>query len=212
MKKITILVVDDHKIVRIGLKSLFSAEKDLVVIGEAEDGEIAVKEALRLKPDVIIMDIVMPKSDGVITTQELRRKLPETRILILTSYSTSDAIAAALAAGASGAVMKSADDNDLLSAIRTIAAGKSFISSEVEGLLAVDPPAPTLSSRQQEVLQSLVKGFNNSEIAAQLGISRTVVKEHVETLLMKLGAANRTELTAIAIRKHLLERGERTTA
>lgn len=212
MRKITILIVDDHKIVRIGLKSLFSAEKDLVVVGEAEDGEIAVKEALRLKPDVVIMDIVMPKSDGVITTQELRQKLPETKILVLTSYSTSDAIAAALAAGASGAVMKSADDNDLLSAIRSVAAGKFFISSEVEGLLAVDPPAPTLSNRQQEVLQSLVKGFNNAEIAAQLGISRTVVKEHVETLLMKLGAANRTELTAIAIRKHLLERGGRVTA
>lgn len=205
MKKTSIMIVDDHKIVRMGLKSLIAAESDLDVVGEAEDGTIAVKQALKLKPDIVIMDLVMPKKDGVATTQELHEKLPETKVLVLTSYSTTDTIAAALAAGACGAVMKSSDDNDLLAAIRTIAAGRTFISPEVKGLLAVDPPAPTLSPRQQEVLQSLVKGFNNTEIASQLGISRTVVKEHVETLLVKLGAANRTELTAIAIRKNLLK-------
>ena len=204
MNKISILIADDHKIVRMGLKSLFAAEKDLVVVGEAEDGVVAVRQALKLRPDVVIMDLVMPKKDGVAATQELHEKLPETKILVLTSYSTTDTIAAALAAGARGAVMKSADDNDLLAAIRTVAAEETFISSEVKGLLAVDPPAPMLSPRQQEVLQALVKGFNNTEIADQLGISRTVVKEHVETMLAKLGAANRTELTAIATRKHLV--------
>lgn len=204
MNKISILVADDHKIVRMGLKSLFAAEKDLVVVGEAEDGVVAVRQALKLKPDVVVMDLVMPKKDGVAATQELHEKLPETKILVLTSYSTTDTIAAALAAGACGAVMKSADDNDLLAAIRTIAAGETFISPEVKGLLAVDPPAPTLTPRQQEVLQALVKGFSNTEIADLLGISRTVAKEHVETLLAKLGAANRTELTAIATRKHLV--------
>ena len=204
MNKISILIADDHKIVRMGLKSLFAAEKDLVVVGEAEDGVVAVRQALRLRPDVVIMDLMMPKKDGVAATQELHEKLPETKVLVLTSYSTTDTIAAALAAGARGAVMKSADDNDLLAAIRTVAAEETFISSEVKGLLAVDPPAPMLSPRQQEVLQALVKGFNNTEIADQLGISRTVVKEHVETMLAKLGAANRTELTAIATRKHLV--------
>lgn len=205
MKKISIMIVDDHKIVRIGLKSLFAAEKDLAVVGEAEDGALALRLAAKLKPDVVVMDLVMPQMDGVATTRELCEKLPETKVLVLTSYSTSDTIAAALDAGASGAMMKSADDNDLLAAIRAIAAGETFISPEVKGLLAVDPPAPTLSSRQQEVLQLLVKGFNNAEIADRLGISRTVVKEHVETLLAKLGASNRTELTAIAIRKSLLK-------
>lgn len=110
-----------------------------------------------------------------------------------------------LAAGASGAVMKSADDSTLLTAVRTVASGKRFISPEVKGLLAFDPPAPTLSPRQREVLLSLAKGFNNTEIANQLGISRTVVKEHVETLLVKLGAANRTEAAAIALRKNLIK-------
>ena len=205
MSKISILVADDHKIVRMGLKSLFAAEKDLAVVGEADDGAAAVRQALKLAPDVIIMDLVMPKKDGVAATTEIHARLPETKIVVLTSYSTSDTIAAALAAGAAGAVMKSADDATLLTAVRTVAAGQTFISPEVKGLLAFDPPAPALSPRQQEVLVSLVKGFNNTEIAAQLGISRTVVKEHVESLLVKLGAANRTEAAAIALRKHLVD-------
>jgi len=205
MGKISVLIADDHKIVRMGLKSLFAAEKDLAVVGEADDGVAAVRQALRLSPDVIIMDLMMPKQDGVAATAEIHSKLPGTRIVVLTSYSTSDTIAAALAAGAAGAVMKSADDSTLLTAVRTVAAGKTFISPEVKGLLAFDPPAPTLSPRQQEVLASLVKGFNNTEIADQLGISRTVVKEHVESLLVKLGAANRTEAVAIALRKQLVK-------
>ncbi len=205
MNKISILIADDHKIVRMGLKSLFAAEKDLSVVGEADDGAATVRQALKLAPDVIIMDLVMPKKDGVAATAEIHAKLPETRIIVLTSYSTSDTIAAALAAGAAGAVMKSADDDTLLTAVRAVAAGQTFISPEVKGLLAVDPPAPTLSPRQQEVLASLVKGFNNTEIAKQLGISRTVVKEHVESLLVKLGAANRTEAAAIALRKRLVK-------
>ena len=205
MSKISILVADDHKIVRMGLKSLFAAEKDLAVVGEADDGAAAVRQALALAPDVIDMDLVMPKKDGVAATAEIHARLPETKIVVLTSYSTSDTIAAALAAGAAGAVMKSADDGTLLTAVRTVAAGQTFISPEVKGLLAFDPPAPALSPRQQEVLVSLVKGFNNTEIAAQLGISRTVVKEHVESLLVKLGAANRTEAAAIALRKHLVD-------
>jgi len=205
MNKISILIADDHKIVRMGLKSLFAAEKDLTVVGEADDGVVTVRQALKLHPDVIIMDLMMPKKDGVAATAEIHAKLPDTKIVVLTSYSTSDTIAAALAAGAAGAIMKSADDSTLLTAIRAVATGKTFISPEVKGLLAVDPPAPTLSPRQQEVLASLVKGFNNAEIADQLGISRTVAKEHVENLLVKLGAANRTEAVAIAIRKRLVQ-------
>ena len=205
MNKISILVADDHKIVRMGLKSLFAATKDLSVVGEADNGVAAVRQAARLRPDVIVMDLMMPQKDGVAATAEIHARLPETRIVVLTSYSTSDTIAAALAAGASGAIMKSADDETLLTAVRAVAEGRTFISPEVRGILAVDPPAPTLSPRQQEVLASLVKGFNNTEIANQLGISRTVVKEHVENLLVKLEAANRTEAAAIALRKGLVK-------
>ena len=148
MSKISILIADDHKIVRMGLKSLFAAEKDLTVVGEADDGDVTIRQALKLKPDIIIMDLMMPKMDGVAATAEIHTKLPNTKIVVLTSYSTSDTIAAALAAGASGAVMKSADDSTLLTAVRTVAAGRRFISPEVKGLLAFDPPAPTLSPRQ----------------------------------------------------------------
>ena len=205
MNKISVLIADDHKIVRMGLKSLLVSEKDISLAGEADDCAAAVKQALKLRPDVIIMDLMMPKMNGVDATSEILAKLPDTKIVVLTSYSTSDTIAAALAAGASGAVMKSADDSMLLTAVRTAAADRRFISPEVKELLAVDPPVPTLSQRQQEVLSSLVKGFNNAEIAVQLGISRTVVKEHVENLLAKLGAANRTEAVAIALRRQLLK-------
>ena len=205
MNKTSILIADDHKIVRMGLKSLFASEADLAVVGEADDGDVTIAQALKLRPDIIIMDLMMPKMDGVAATAEIHAKLPGTRIVVLTSYSTSDTIAAALAAGAAGAVMKSADDSTLLTAVRTVAGGKRFISPEVKGILAFDPPVPALSPRQQEVLASLVKGFNNTEIANQLGISKTVVKEHVETLLAKLGAANRTEAAAIALRKNLLK-------
>ena len=205
MNKISILVADDHKIVRMGLKSLFAAEKNLEVVGEADNGASTVRQALRLRPDVIVMDLMMPQKDGVAATAEIHAKLPETGIVVLTSFSTSDTIAAALAAGATGAIMKSADDSTLLTAVRAVADGRTFISPEVRGILAVDPPAPTLSPRQQEVLASLVKGFNNTEIANQLGISRTVVKEHVENLLVKLEAANRTEAAAIALRKGLVK-------
>ena len=205
MAKISVLIADDHKIVRMGLKSLFASTKDLAVAGEAADGAAAVRQALRLRPDVVVMDLVMPEKDGVAATAEIHARLPEAGIVVLTSFSTSDTIAAALAAGATGAVMKSADDATLLTAVRSVAAGETFVSPEVRGLLACDPPAPTLSPRQQEVLLALVKGFNNTEIAAQLGISRTVVKEHVENLLVKLDAANRTEAAAIALRKRLVK-------
>ena len=203
--EIKVLIADDHAVVRMGLSALLGAEDDIEVVGEAKNGEETVREALRLMPDVVVMDLVMPKKDGVAATAELREKLPSARVLILTSYSTSDGIAHAIEAGAAGALMKSAENESLISAIRAVHAGKRVIPAVVKRLMAEDPPVPELSPRQLEILASITKGLSNDDIAKQLGIGKASIKTHVLALFQKLGAANRAEAVAIALRKHLLK-------
>lgn len=205
MNKIKVLVADDHKIVRIGLKALISQQKDLVCVGEADDGNDAVRKALELKPDVITMDLMMPGMDGETATAELRERLPSAKVVILTSFSTSDGIQAALDAGASGALMKTTADTTLLTAIRAVAEGKTFISPEVRKLMTNDPPIPRLSDRQKDVLQSLTQGLTNKEIAQRFGLCKGRVEELVNTIFLKLGASNRAEAVAVALRKQLLK-------
>ena len=203
--KIKILIADDHAIVRIGLSALLKTEPDLSVVGVAKDGEEAVAEALRLQPDVIVMDLMMPKKNGVEATAEIHEKLPETKIVILTTFAASDGIKHALDAGATGAVMKTAEDAELVSIIRTVAAGGTVISDEIQQLLTEDPPAEELTPRQLEILESVTRGFTNADIAKQLGLREQSVKEHVSAILVKIGAANRSEAVAITMRKHLLK-------
>ena len=205
MNKIKVLVADDHKIVRIGLKALISQQKDLVCVGEADDGNDAVRKALELKPDVITMDLMMPGMDGETATAELRERLPSAKVVILTSFSTSDGIQAALDAGASGALMKTTADTTLLTAIRAVAEGKTFISPEVRKLMANDPPIPRLSDRQKDVLQSLTQGLTNKEIAQRFGLCKGRVEELVNAIFLKLDASNRAEAVAVALRKQLLK-------
>lgn len=203
--KIRVLIADDHTIVRIGLAALLGAEKDIEVVGEAKNGDMAVKEALRLRPDVVIMDLMMPKKDGAAATAELREKLPSAKVVILTTFGASDGISHALKDGAAGALMKTADDGVIVSTIRAVAAGGTVVSPDVERLMAEDPPVPRLTPRQAEVLQSMTHGLTNRDIATQLGIRQDRVDEHVAAILTKIGAANRTEAVAIALRKHLLK-------
>jgi NarL family two-component system response regulator LiaR len=202
---IRVLIADDHTIVRIGLRTLLGAEKDIEVVGEAKNGEMAVKEALRIRPDVVIMDLMMPKMDGAEATAVLHERLPETKVIILTTFGSSDGIAHAIESGAAGALMKTADDAALISTIRSVAGGKTVISPDIKRLLAEDPPIPVLTTRQAEVLQSMMRGLTNRDIAKQLGIRQDGVNEHVAAILAKIGAANRTEAVAIALRKHLLK-------
>ena len=202
---IRVLIADDHTIVRLGLRTLLGAEKDIEVVGEAKNGEMAVKEALRLRPDVVIMDLMMPKMDGAEATAVLHERLPETKVIILTTFGSSDGIAHAIESGAAGALMKTADDAALISTIRSVAGGKTVISPDIKRLLAEDPPIPVLTTRQAEVLQSMMRGLTNRDIAKQLGIRQDGVNEHVAAILAKIGAANRTEAVAIALRKHLLK-------
>ena len=205
MKKIRILIADDHTIVRIGLAALVRTQKDMDVIGEAEDGESAVREALRLHPDVVIMDLVMPKRDGAEATRLLHLKAPDVKVVILTSYTTSDGIAHALEAGAAGALTKTADDNALVSAIRTVAGGGTYVSPRIQKMLRESPPAPEFTERQLDILKSMALGLSNPDIAKQFDISPTVAREHITTILNKLNATNRTEAVAIALKKHLLK-------
>ena len=203
--KIKVLIADDHAIVRMGLSALLSAKKDIEVVGQARNGEAAVRDALRLAPDVVVMDLMMPKRDGVSATAEIKAKRPDTKIIILTTFATSDGITKALEAGATGAILKNAENASLVTMIRKVAAGERVLAPEVEELLQEDPPVEKLTPRQAEVLESLSRGLTNKDIARQLGISDRSVDEHVEALLQKIGASNRTEAVVIALRKHLLK-------
>jgi DNA-binding NarL/FixJ family response regulator len=205
MKPTTLLIVDDHAVMRMGLASLLETCGDVKVVGDTGDGESAITQALKLRPDVIVMDLVMPGMDGVETTRRLIEQWPEANVLILTTFATSDGISHALKAGAKGAILKNADLKGLLAAIHDIAEGKRHFSAEVAQIMTDDPPVPALSGRQQEILCSIVRGLSNSDIARQLGISLPMVKEHLSMLFAKLGASNRTEAVAIALRKQLLK-------
>ena len=203
--KTKILIADDHKIVRMGLAALLATEKDLQLVGEAENGIEAVKLAASLKPDVVIMDIMMPKKDGVEATREVLSASPGTKVLLLTSYGTSNAVAQAIDAGASGALMKTADDAQIVSVIRRLAAGEKYISPEIRKSISETPTIPVLSPRQTEVLRQLTLGLTNKEIANALGIWKDGVEDHINIIFSKLGASNRAEAVAIALRKHLLK-------
>lgn len=203
--KTRVLIADDHVFLRMGLATLFENEPGFVVAGEADDGEQTVKETLRLKPDVVIMDLSMPAKDGIEATREIMSTAPETKILVLTTFATSDSISSVLAAGARGVVLKNIPRDQLLLAIHRIIAGEQVLSEDVKMVLAEDPPVEALSPRQSEILNMLARGMSNREMAAILGISVTVVKEHITALYGKLGAANRSEAITIAMRKQLVK-------
>ena len=204
MDKTRVLIVDDHSILRMGLASLIGTRKDIEVAGDADGGPAALKKFMQLKPDVVIMDLVMPGMDGIETTRELVSRQPDAKILILTTFGTSDKIAAALRAGALGAIMKNAAFPDLVKAIKTTARGERYVADEIERIMEDDPPVQELSQRQLQILEQMVRGLSNHDISVSLGISLDMVKEHATSLFAKIGAANRTEAVAIALRKQLV--------
>ena len=203
-KKLRLLIADDHAITRLGIMSLLETEEDFAVVGQAEDGENAILEAERTHPDVVIMDLMMPKIDGLEATRRILEVLPETKILILTTFGTADSIAHALELGASGAIMKNAEIATFPDVIRSIAAGELVVDPEIQKILDSNPPIPALTERQQEILRSVSRGLSNKDIACQLGITVNSVKDHVTTIFSKIGAATRAEAVSIAIRRHLL--------
>ena len=204
-RKIRILIADDHAVVRMGLSALLDLEPDMEVVAEAKNGEDAVQEARRTNPDIAILDLMMPKMDGVAATRKLLADNSSLRVVILTSFATADGIAHALKAGASGVIIKNTDNEKLVEAIRKAAAGESVIPAEIRRNISANPPVPALSPRQSDVLKSMTLGHTNKEIAKELGIGEDSVEQHVNVLLNKIGASNRTEAVATALRKHLLK-------
>lgn len=203
--KIRTLIADDHAIVRMGLRSLVESESDISIVGEASNGCEAVSMATMLTPDVVVMDLLMPKKGGVAATAEIVRHLPSAKIIILTSFDTSDGIAHALECGAAGVVLKNNADMELVEAIRTVAKGGKFIPDAIKRQLSTDPPIPMLTQRQLDILMAISRGFTNSDIAKMLGITEITVRNHLMTIFAKTGASSRAEAVATAIRKHLLE-------
>ena len=204
-KPIRIILADDHSVVRLGLAALLGRRSDFQVVGEAKDGDAAVELAKSLRPDVVIMDLMMPRTDGAEATRLIRTTCPEVKVLILTSFAASVDIERAIGAGASGAIVKDADNAELISAIREVASGGTAFSSEIRQSIATEPITKEFTQKQLDVLHSITRGLSNPDIAKQLGISLNAVKQHIRAVFAKLGAANRTEAVAIALRKQLLK-------
>ena len=205
MEKISVLIVDDHAMFRMGLKSLLGTCRDIKVVGDASDGKAAVAQVRKLRPSVVIMDLLMPEMDGVEATRQILAAVPGTNVLILTTFGTADGISHALDAGAKGALLKTAELAELRTAIQTVASGRTYVSDEIRRIMDSDPPLPPLSPRQREVLESIVDGLTNALIAEKLGISVEMVKEHIKALFAKLNVSTRADAVAIALRKHLLK-------
>lgn len=205
MKKTRILIADDHTLMRVGLKTMLRYQQDMTVVGEATNGAEAVALAKELKPDVIIMDLMMPVLNGAEATKQILESDPDSKIIILTSFEASVDMVRALKYGARGAQVKEGPAEDLVAAIHTVIEGGMAISPEVQQSVDQDPDIPALTERQRGILESAVRGLTNKEIGAQFGLSPLSVKKYLSTIFMKIGAANRAEAVAIALRKQLLK-------
>ena len=208
MSKIRVLLADDHAIMRIGLSSLLSREKDIAVVGEASDGEETVRLARETNPDVVVMDLMMPKLNGSEATCAITSgdaPTPHPRVLIFTSYGQAADLAHAVLNGASGVLLKNAPTKELALAIRKVASGEQVLSKEVRGLVRETSAAPELTDRQLEILSLAVRGFTNQDIADQMKVSLITVKKQFSDIFIRLGVSNRAEAIALALHTHLLK-------
>lgn len=210
-KTIKILIADDHAIVREGLRSLIATEPGLELIGEAADGDVAVRMYEKLKPDVALFDLMMPRKNGISAIQDIIHRYPDARILVLTSFAEDEQILPAIKAGALGYLLKDSSPEELLKAIREVFAGESSLSPTIARKLIQEINRPTereettepLSERELEVLHLVADGLSNQEIAGKLVISERTVRNHVGNILAKLNLANRTQAALYAVRMGL---------
>lgn len=209
-RPIRVMVVDDHAVVRSGLNAFLSSYDDLQMAGTAKSGEEAVQLCEEIKPDVVLMDLIMPGMDGVAATKAIRKLLPKTQVIILTSFKEDTMIQKAIQAGAIGYLLKDVQADEIAEAIRLVNAGQSILSPEATQALMRVANQPRqlgydLSDRELEVLALMVKGLNNTEIAEKLVVSLSTIKHHVSHILSKLDATNRSEAVAMAVQNHLVE-------
>lgn len=204
---IRILIADDHPVVRDGLRGMLSSHEEFVLLGEAEDGQRAVELARSLAPDVVLMDLRMPRLDGASATAEIRRLVPTARVLVLTTYDTDAEILRAIEAGAAGYLLKDAPREELFRAIRSTAEGQSYLSPPVAARLVGKLRAPlqdSLSPRELDVLGWVARGASNKEIARHLHISEATVKSHLLHIFEKLDVDDRTQAVTLAVQKGII--------
>lgn len=199
-----ILVVDDHFVVRAGLRDILSHEPDFVIAGEAANGSEAVAAHRRLLPDVTIMDLRMPVCGGIEAIRLIRAEQPTARILVLSSYEGDEDIHAAISAGAMGYILKHSSDDQVTPAIRALLQGKRWIPLEVAGQLNARERGEVLSEREREIVRLLVRGDANKEIGQALGITELTVKSHMKNILAKLQVRDRTEAVTVALRRGIV--------
>ncbi|MCL8251713.1 response regulator transcription factor [Aeromicrobium fastidiosum] len=210
-----VLVADDQALVRTGFGMILSAEDDLEVVGEADDGDVAVRQASALRPDVVLMDVQMPRMDGIEATRRVIEAVPDCKVLILTTFDDDDYLFAALHAGASGFMLKNCPPSDLVAAIRVVAQGHSLLAPEVtqrviarstgrpRGVIA--PGLAELTEREQDVLVAMGRGRSNGEIAKDLFVSEATVKSHVSKVLTKLAVRDRVQAVIVAHESGLMD-------
>jgi len=207
---IRVMIVDDHAVVRSGLSTFLMTCDDMELVGEASSGEQAIRLCPQVKPDVVLMDLVMPGMDGATATRLIREQCPEIQVIALTSFKEQELVQGALQAGAIGYLLKDVTADELANAIRAAYAGKPTLAPEAAQALiqATRMPAEKigfdLTEREHEVLALMVQGLNNNDIADRLVVSRSTAKFHVSSILSKLGAAGRTEAVSIALKNHLV--------
>jgi NarL family two-component system response regulator LiaR len=207
---IRVMIVDDHAVVRSGLKAFIKSYEDLEMAGFARSGEEAVRLCAEIRPDVILMDLLMPGMGGAAATKAIRQSNPQTQVIVLTSFKEVTMVQKAIQAGAIGYLLKDVQADEIAEAIRLAHTGHSILSPEATQALMsfASQPGPLgsdLSDREREVLALMVKGCNNTEIAAHLVVSLSTIKHHVSHILSKLDATNRAEAVALAVQHHLVD-------
>jgi DNA-binding NarL/FixJ family response regulator len=218
-KPVRVLVVDDDKLMRAGLRAVLSSDEGIEVVGEAADGRAAIESAGRLEPDVVLMDVRMPEMDGITATREVLASSPEVRVVIVTTFEEDDYVFGALAAGASGFLLKRTGPEELIEAIKTVADGEALLSPSVTRRvierMAREPnlaepdieSLEELTGREREVLELMARGCTNAEIGERLVIEESTVKTHVKRILMKLGLRDRVQAVIFAYENGVIRPG-----